>query len=77
MFLEQDIADEWIFLDKVISHYCKDLIGGSVYADKMFLVKPLYLSDITIAVENDDFQHPSTFSQIIIAYLQIRECLST
>jgi hypothetical protein len=69
MFLEHDISDQWLFLDKVISHYCKDLIGGSVYADEMFLVKPLYLPDITIAVENDVFQNPSTFSQIIIKCL--------
>jgi hypothetical protein len=38
-------------------------------AEKMFLVKPLHLLDITVAVENDVFLHPSTFLQIITTCL--------
>jgi glycyl-tRNA synthetase (class II) len=38
-----------------------DLIGGSVHTQKVFSVKPLYLSDIAISAESGVLQHSGTF----------------
>jgi hypothetical protein len=45
-------ADGQLRSSKTVKCYCMGLIGGPIYVQQIFLVKPIYLPDIATAIEN-------------------------